>query len=170
MSDRELTDNEKKEIAEQIAVGAIKYSILKQVNGKDIIFDFDKSLSFEGDSGPYLQYSYARARSILRKAKEAGIKGNVKIKSAEKREVSELEKTLYRFPEVVERAGNEYSPHYIATYLIELASSFNAFYAKNKIVDEKDIFSLYKVALTEAFSIVVKNGLNLLGIQAPERM
>ncbi len=170
MSGRELTDNEKKEIAEQIAVGAIKYSILKQVNGKDIIFDFDKSLSFEGDSGPYLQYSYARAKSILRKAKDAKIKGNVKIKSGEKKEITELEKILYRFPEVVERAGSEYSPHYIATYLIELASSFNAFYAKNKIVDEKDALSPYKVALTEAFSIVVKNGLNLLGIQAPERM
>ena len=170
MTDREMTDSEKKKVAEEVAVGALKYSILRQVTGKDIIFDFDKSLSFEGDSGPYLQYSYARARSILRKAKEARIKGNMKMKSGEKKEMTELEKMLYRFPEVVERAGSEYSPHYIATYLIELASSFNAFYAKNKIVDEKDIFSPYKVALTESFSIVLKNGLNLLGIQAPERM
>ena len=77
---------------------------------------------------------------------------------------------LYRFPEVVERAGTEYSPHYIATYLIELSSSFNNFYGKGKIVDKEDIQSPYKVALTEAFSIVLKNGLNLLGIQAPERM
>lgn len=81
-----------------------------------------------------------------------------------------LEKLLYRFPEVVERAGEEYSPHYIATYLIELASSFNNFYGQGKIVDKMDINSPYKVALTEAFSIVLKNGLNLLGIQAPEKM
>ena len=78
MSDREMSDTDKKTTIEEIAVGAIKYSILKQVNGKDIIFDFDKSLSFEGDSGPYLQYSYARAKSILRKAKEEKVKSNVK--------------------------------------------------------------------------------------------
>lgn len=170
MSDREMNDKEKNQIAEQIAVGAIKYSILKQVNGKDIIFDFDKSISFEGDSGPYLQYSYARAKSILRKAKEEKVKSAVNLKSVQDKEISELEKTLYRFPEVVERAGNEYSPHYIATYLIEIASAFNNFYAKNKIVDKTDLNSPYKIALTEAFSIILKNGLNLLGIQAPEKM
>ena len=170
MSDREMRENEKTEVAEKIAVGALKYSILKQVNGKDIIFDFDKSISFEGDSGPYLQYSYARAKSILRKAKEEKIKKvDWKIALQEK-EISNLEKIIYRFPEVVERAGAEYSPHYIATYLIELASSFNSFYAQGKIVDKADVKSAYKVALTEAFSIVLKNGLDLLGIQAPEKM
>lgn len=167
MSDREMDKQEKDEIAEKIAVGAIKYSILKQVNGKDIVFDFDKSLSFEGDSGPYLQYSYARAKSILKKAEDEGIKEKFEKPEGE---TSELEKMLYRFPEVVERAGSEYSPHYIATYLIELASSFNGFYGKNKIVDKEDKNSPYRVALTDAFSTVLKNGLNLLGIKAPERM
>jgi len=174
MSDRGMNKKEKEEVAEKVAIGALKYSILKQVNGKDIIFDFDKSISFEGDSGPYLQYSYARAKSILRKAKEEKISSLFKFwsigKVSDKREITELEKILYRFPEVVERAGGEYSPHYIATYLIELASSFNNFYAKGKIVDKQDAGSAYKVALTEAFSIVLKNGLNLLGIQAPEKM
>ena len=168
MTEGEIPEKEKKGIAEKIAVGALKYSILKQVTGKDIIFDFDKSLSFEGDSGPYLQYSYARARSILRKAKEEGVKA--KILNLNPSEITELEKIIYRFPEVVERAGHEYSPHYIASYLIELSSSFNNFYAKGKIVDKKDKNSPFKVALTEAFSIVMKNGLNLLGIQALERM
>ena len=88
----------------------------------------------------------------------------------QEKEISNLEKIIYRFPEVVERAGAEYSPHYIATYLIELASSFNSFYAQGKIVDKADVKSAYKVALTEAFSIVLKNGLDLLGIQAPEKM
>ena len=168
--DREMPDSEKKNITEKVAVGALKYSILKQVNGKDIIFDFDKSISFEGDSGPYLQYSYARARSILRKASEENIKKVDWKKILHEKEENNLEKMLYRFPEVVERAGREYSPHYIATYLIELASTFNGFYAMGKIVDKADIKSSYKVALTEAFSIVLKNGLNLLGIQAPEKM
>ncbi len=174
MGEREMDQKEKEEVAEKVAVGALKYSILKQVNGKDIIFDFDKSISFEGDSGPYLQYSYARAKSILRKAKDESIKPKVdpgQIKSQfDGASITMLEKLLYRFPEVVERAGNEYSPHYIATYLIELASAFNNFYGKGKIVDKADTESSYKVALTEAFSIVLKNGLNLLGIQAPERM
>lgn len=171
---REFNEIEKDDIAEKVAIGAIRYSILHQANGKDIIFDFDKSLSFEGDSGPYLQYSYARAKSILRKAKEENIKPEVNEKQIKGRfggeEGNELEKILYRFPEIVERAGKEYSSHYIATYLIELASTFNGFYSKNKIVDREDLDSPYKTALTEAFSIVVKNGLNLLGIVAPERM
>jgi arginyl-tRNA synthetase len=110
----------------------------------------------------------------LRKAKEENIKPEVNEKQIKGRfggeEGNELEKILYRFPEIVERAGKEYSSHYIATYLIELASTFNGFYSKNKIVDREDLDSPYKTALTEAFSIVVKNGLNLLGIVAPERM
>jgi arginyl-tRNA synthetase len=174
MTNREMPEKEKKETEEQIAVGALKYSILKQVTGKDIIFDFDKSISFEGDSGPYLQYSYARAKSVLRKARNEKIKSKVeslKSKAEDKNAESILlEKILYRFPEVVERAGEEYSPHYIASYLIEISSAFNSFYGNNKIVDKADSNSSYKVALTEAFSIVLKNGLNLLGISAPERM
>jgi arginyl-tRNA synthetase len=85
-------------------------------------------------------------------------------------EPSSLEKMLYRFPEITERACKEYSPHYIASYLIELASAYNNFYGKQKIVDEKDAHSPYKVALTKAFSIVLQNGLTLLGIEAPEKM
>lgn len=172
VKDREMSPEEKDEVSSIVSVGALKYSILKQTAGKDIIFDFDKSLSFEGDSGPYLQYSYARARSILRKAEAEEIKttwtSSVEVK--DNLEITELEKMMYQFPEVVERAGDEYSPHYIATYLIELSSSFNTFYAKGKIVDKEDINSSYKVALTEAFTIIMKNGLNLLGISAPEKM
>jgi arginyl-tRNA synthetase len=175
MISREIPEKEKKETAEKVAVGSLKYSILKQVTGKDIIFDFDKSISFEGDSGPYLQYSYARAKSILRKAKNDGVVFLVrsfkvhKVESKET-EINLLEKLLYRFPEVVERAGDEYSPHYIASYLIEISSAFNNFYGNNKIVDKADMSSPYKVALTEAFSEVLKKGLSLLGISAPEKM
>jgi len=156
-----------KDTAEVVGVGAIKFNDLKRESSKDIIFNWDEILNLKGDSGPYLQYSYARARSILRKAKEERVRSNMKKIGGE---ISILEKILYRFPEVVERAGSEYSPHYIATYLIELASSFNNFYAQGKIVDKNDIDSPYKIALTEAFSIVLKNGLHLLGIQAPEKM
>ncbi len=163
-----------KATAEVVGVGAIKFNDLKRESSGDIIFNWDEILNLKGDSGPYLQYSYARAKSILRKAKEEKISSMFKFwssnKASDKREVTELEKMLYRFPEVVERAGEEYSPHFIATYLIELASSFNNFYGNGKIVDKTDSESPYKVVLTEAFSIVLKNGLKLLGISAPLKM
>jgi arginyl-tRNA synthetase len=165
--DKDMSDNEKEQITEKVAVGALKYSVLKQVTGKDIIFDFDKSISFEGDSGPYLQYSYARAKSILRKAKEEKVKANFKKLNSE---ITELEKSLYRFPEIVERAGKDYSPNYIATYLIQTASIFNSFYAEGKIVNKKDENSPYKIALTTAFSIIMENGLELLGTKVMEKM
>ncbi len=157
----------KEGIAEQIAVSALKYSILKQSIGSDIIFDFEKSISFEGDSGPYLQYSYARAQSVLRKAKEEKVKAAFK-KNPE--QVGRLEKMMRYFPEVVEKAGKEYEPHVITLYLTELAREFNNYYAHHKIVDSKDSMSSYSVALTKAFSLVMKNGLWLLGIQVPEKM
>ena len=166
MKDSELEN--KAEIAEQVAVGAIKYSILKQSAGKDIIFDYDKSLSFEGDSGPYLQYSLVRANAVLEKAKAENIKSDLS-KDGPWTEVIELEKLLYRFPEVVERANAEYEPHYVTTYLTELAGAFNSFYANTKIVEESES-APYKVALTEAFKTTIKNGLWLLGIKTPERM
>jgi arginyl-tRNA synthetase len=168
MKDRDFSSKEKAKIAEIISIGALKYSILKQSVDSDIIFDFDKSLSFEGDSGPYLQYACVRAKSILEKAKREGIK--IKIDFTKEEETEELAKILIRFGEIVERAGREYAPHYLATYLTQLASVFSTFYAKEIIVDKNNINSPFKVALTQAFYIVLKNGLNLLGIQVPDKM
>lgn len=165
MEGRNLEDKER--VAEQIAVGALKYSILKQSIGSDIIYDAEKSISFDGDSGPYLQYSYARAMSVLRKAKGEKIKASLRYAPLE---IGQLEKTMTYFPEVIEKAGKEYEPHHITLYLTELAREFNNYYAKEKIVDVADPLSPYKVALTQVFSIIMKNGLWLLGIQAPEKM
>lgn len=160
-------EGDKNKTAEQVAVGAIKYSILKSSAGKNIVFDKEKALALEGNTGPYLQYTYARAKSVLEKAKSEGIKGSTKKNDEE---VSEIEKLLYRFPEIVERAGEEYEPHYIATYLFELAQAFNSYYGNNKIADREDKNASYKVALTEAVAQIIKNGLWLLGIEAPERL
>ncbi len=164
---RDLSDKEKKEIIEKVAIGALKYSILKQSIGSDIVYDFEKSISFEGDSGPYLQYSYARAQSVLKKAKVEKVKPSFKNIPLE---IGLLEKLIYQFPEIIEKSGREYEPHFILLYLTELAREFNNYYAKNKIVDKNDEFSPYKVALTEAFSIIMKNGLYLLGISVLDRM
>ncbi|KKU77184.1 MAG: Arginine-tRNA ligase [Parcubacteria group bacterium GW2011_GWA2_47_64] len=172
IKDRELPTEEKQKIAEAVAVGAIKYSILRAGIGSDIIYDFEKSISFEGDSGPYLEYTYARVRSVLRKA---NVKEGLAFLSLRKAKPSlglsgglVAERLLYRFPEVVERAAKEFEPHYVATYLIELSAAFNNFYARNKIIGSEE--ENYRLALTRAVSIILKNGLYLLGIEAPERM
>lgn len=167
MEGRELTDDEKLVISEQVAIAALKYAILKQAPGRDIVFDFDQALSLEGDSGPYLQYTAVRANAVLSRAHEAGI-GMGTEHAPEK--PFELEKLLYRFPEVVARSGELLEPHHITNYLIEIAQSFNAFYAQEKIADPNDEFARYKVALTQATRIVLENGLNILGIKVPEKM
>ncbi|MFA6524214.1 MAG: arginine--tRNA ligase [Candidatus Paceibacterota bacterium] len=167
IQDRDFTDEEKEMVASWVGVSALKYSILKQSIGGDIIYDFEKSISFEGDSGPYLQYAYARAKSIIEKASGEEIVPSF-IDMPE--EISEVEKLIYRFPEIVQHSVEDYEPHYIANYLIELSRAYNTFYGNTKIIDKDDATSPYKVAITEAFSVIVKNGLNLLGIQAPERM
>ena len=154
----------KKVGAEEIAIGAIKYSILRQASGKDIIFDFEQSLSFEGDSGPYLQYAYARTCSLLRKAE-----GRTIDAASGTGEARPLHKYILRFPEVVARAQEEREPHYIATYLIELAREFSAFYGNTVVLDNADD-EPYKLALVLAVSNVLKRGLWLLGIPSPSKM
>ena len=148
---------------ESVAIGAIKYMILRQSIGHDIIFDFEKSVSTEGDSGVYLQYAHARASSLLEKA---GKKGDLQGESGE---VRQIERLLYRFPEIVEAAAKEYAPNHLVTYLTELASSFNNFYAHEPVISESPE-SGYRLAIVEAFKNVMKNGLQILGIPQPEKM
>ena len=167
LQDRDLPATDKHDIAEAVGVAAIKYSILRSKSGGDIIYDVEESVSVEGDSGPYLQYSQVRANSVLDKAKAENILPDF-VNAPE--EVTNLEKLLYRFPEVLHRSATTYEPHHIATYLIELARAFNGFYANSVIVDKTDPTSSYKIALTFAFSFVMKKGLHLLGISAPTKM
>ena len=167
IKDRGLLEKDKKGIIEKVAIGAIRYSILKQSIGSDIVYNFDKSISFEGDSGPYLQYAYTRANSVLEKAKKEGIKSSFKKIPSE---ISQLEKMISYFSEIVLKAGENYQPHYLVLYLTELAGTFNSYYAKNKIVDKKNELSPYRVALTNAFATVMKNGLWMLGIETLEKM
>lgn len=167
LKEREWDEELKSKVAQVVGVSALKYSILKQSTGGDIVYDFDKSISFEGDSGPYLQYSYVRANSVIEKSQKENISPDPHTDSSE---IFELEKLLYKFPEIVERSGAEYEPHYIANYLVEIARSFNSFYANTVIVSKEDPDSKYKIALTYAFSFVMKTGLHLLGIKTPSKM
>ncbi len=148
-----------------IAVAALKFCILRSMAGKNIDFDPDTSLSFEGDSGPYLQYSVVRANSILNK-----VESKVSSDLPENWNTTNLERVLERFPEVVAKAAGEYAPHYVVTYLLELASEFNSFYATGKILNDEDPTSPYRISLTRAFSQVMNSGLYLLGIQVPGKM
>lgn len=161
--DRDFTAKEKEIINNQIAIAGLKYTILRQSIGGDIIYDPSKALSFEGDSGPYLQYATVRAQAVVKKAQDKKVE---KLPDT----VSSFEKTLIRFPEVVERARLEYAPHYIVTYLTELSSSFNSYYANNQIIDEKDELSPYRILLTKVFVKIMTKGLWILGIKVPERM
>lgn len=167
IQDRDFTEDEKQIVSSQVGVGALKYSILKQASGGDIIYDFEKSISFEGDSGPYMQYSYARAQSLVEKAKKEGIEPSIENTPEE---ITHLEKMLYRFPKVVYRASSEFEPHYVANYLIELSRTYNSFYGNTQIINKEDKTSAYKVALTLAFAEVMQKGLYLLGIETPEKM
>jgi len=166
MALEDINEEQKKVISQVVGVGAIKFSILRHVIGKDIVYDENKSLSFEGDSGPYIQYTIARTLSILRKAEERGLEVDIKANTSG---VTEVERLLHRFPFVVERAEEEYAPHLVCTYLLEMASAFNSYYAKNPILKDNDEIP-YRLALTRAVSQVLKSGLYLLGITSPERM
>ena len=152
-------------LAQDVAIGAIKYSILHQSIGKDIIFNFETSLSFDGDSGPYLQYANARAHSLLEKAKIEGV-----LPDSSGDTIYPVERYIYQFPEIILRAMQELAPQLIATYLIELAGSFNHLYAEHVIVDSKDPSSPKKVAITKAVHTILMNGLSILGIPTPKVM
>ena len=169
IAERTMPELRKQKIADEVAVGAIKYSILRQAIGTDIVFDFEKSISFEGDSGPYLQYSYTRARSLLSRAAEEMPRA-LTAGLPEGWEASPLERLLARFPEIVENAARAHAPHTIVTYLTELASAFNSFYGEEKIVGSLHAHAPYKVVLTYAFATVMQNGLYILGIPVPEAM
>ncbi|MBI4088305.1 arginine--tRNA ligase [Candidatus Kaiserbacteria bacterium] len=157
--------DDKEKLAQEVAVAAIKFQILKGATGKDIIFDRKQALSVEGDSGPYLQYAHARANGVVEKAGSEGVPHS----PDEHAEPNDLVRLVHRFPEVVEYAVDELEPHLITNYLLALASAFNSWYAQVHILDGTPEAG-HKVAIVDAVRKTLKNGLWILGIPAPERM
>ncbi len=151
-------------IAEQVAIGAIKYMILHQAPGSDIVFDEEKSLSLEGDSGPYLQYALVRARSILERATN----NQQPTANSNPEELYFLERVILHFPEVATRAARELAPNLLVTYLTELAGEWNSFYAQERIIGGDH--EIQKLVIARAFAQTMTNGLTLLGIPVPEKM
>lgn len=160
-------DKDDLNLGREIAIAAIKYVTLKGSIKQDSVFDRDAALSFEGDSGPYLQYTHARICSVLEKAEREGVGSSTEVTPENP---YAIEKLIYQFPEVVMTALVERSPHKVTQYLTDLAGEFNSFYAQEQIADKSDQYAPYKVALSEAVRSTIKNGLWTLGIKAPEEM
>ncbi len=152
---------------EAIAIASLKFVILRAMAGKDINFDPDTSLSFEGDSGPYLQYAVVRAGSILSKAKDLGLTPSIDATSVP----TNVERLIARFPDIVARATVDWAPHHVVGYLLELAQAFNSWYGNTKIIDDADMAGTpHRLAVTLAVERTITNGLWLLGISVPEKM
>jgi len=149
-------------IAEKTAIAAVKYSMLKVTASSDISFDIEKSISFDGDSGPYLQYTYARCKSVLRKSKSIGLNDGGHFREKKERELARL---IGFFPEIVAEAAQHFTPNTLCTYLFGLAQAFNLLYAKHEIL-KNDL----RLTLTAATGQILKNGLYLLGIEVLEQM
>jgi arginyl-tRNA synthetase len=161
----DIKEKELEERALRICISAIKYSMLKQDAHKTIIFSKEEALEFEGNTGPYLLYSYARANSIIKKV----IKKQKKMEIVDLKEQEiKLIKELGDFPQIVRKAYEQLAPNLIANYAFDLSQSFNEFYHSCPVLGNKE--ESFRLKLVESFRIVLKSSLNLLGIQEINEM
>ncbi|WP_315380372.1 arginine--tRNA ligase [Hoylesella loescheii] len=169
----DMTENERNEIARIVGMGALKYFILKVDARKNMLFNPEESIDFNGNTGPFIQYTYARIRSIMRKAEAEGIVLPTVLPDTlplNEKEVQLIQK-LNSFETVVEQAGKDYSPSGIANYCYELTKDFNQFYHDYSILNaESGEAKTLRLALARNVAKTIKNGMQLLGIEVPERM
>lgn len=156
----------KEEIARQVGTGAVIFAALSNSKIKDIAFSYDKILNFDGETGPYVQYTAARIKSVLRKAGKSGAYTINEINEDEYALIS----ALAAFPETVAAAADKLEPFFITRYAIELSSLYNKFYFEHKILGSEENAKNFRIALSEATLTVLTNALTLLGIKTPERM
>ena len=159
---------DRREIARVVGLGAIKYADLLPNRQSDYVFSWDKMLSFQGNTAPYLQYSYVRIRSIFRKGGTPA-KASTAVKLAEPAELA-LAKKLFQFGEVVPQVLDDYRPNQLANYLYELASLFHSFFEACPVLKADAATRESRLLLCEIAARVLRQGLALLGIEAPERM
>jgi len=162
------SEEEKSELYHTIGMGALKYFLLKVDPKKRLLFDPNESVDFQGHTGPFIQYTHARIRSVLSRAEIANVRTEIKSLDAEERD---LILTLSQFPETISQAAAGYSPAVIANYVYELAKAFNKFYHEKSILQAEDeITKQFRLQLSVASAKVIKKSMNLLGIEVPERM
>lgn len=166
--DKNLTATEKEEMIKAVAIGAIKFNDLATDPKKDVIFDWDQIMSLDGDSGPYLQYTYARGISVLNKTKIKEQKNIDQIRGEINNDEMALIKEFYRFEEKIIESAERFSPAVIAEYLLSVARKYNEFYAKNRIIGEKK--ETFRIFLTKTTTSILETGLYLLGIKTIEKM
>ncbi len=168
----DYSDTEKKELYKVIGMGALKYYILKVDPKKRILFNPEESVDFQGNTGPFIQYTYARIQSIVRKANDTGIVlGAINTTIALHEKEKELLKQLQLFPETIQLAAANYSPAIIANYTYDLVKEFNSFYQNVPILPETDEQKkVFRIQLAKKVGEVIASAFKLLGIQVPERM
>ena len=165
----DITEEEQNEIARKVGLGALKYFILKVDPRKNMLFNPEESIDFNGNTGPFIQYTYARIRSVLRKASEQEQAKTGKI-SLEEKEI-ELIQRITEFPNVIKQAGEEFSPAVICNYAYTLAQAFNSFYHDYSILNEPDEAKrAFRVQLSAVIARTIAKAMQLLGIEVPERM
>ena len=165
MKDRKLKN--KKKVIGAVSFGAMKFTMLNQDSNREIIFDSEKALSFDGETGPYTQYTYARICSILKKVK---VGNKIKFSLLNSDEEKRIIKLLNEYPLVVEKAAMTYKPNLISRNLLDLCQAFNEYYHKYKVLDEDEALRKARVLLIYCVKVVIGSGLGLLGIEAIEEM
>ena len=162
------------ETAKQVGIGAVIFQELSNNRIKDYVFSWDKVLDFNGETGPYVQYTYARAASLMRRADAGALAkadaADIDVTYIRSDAAYELVKLLEAFPAVVVEAAEKYEPSVVTRHIVDIAQSFNRFYHDEHIIVENIEEQAAKLALAKAAKNTIKNGLGLLGIQCPERM
>jgi arginyl-tRNA synthetase len=164
----DLPDSQKDQIAHEVGIGSLKFSMISRDNNRVIVFDIEESLSFDGHAAPYIQYAHARACRILEKVDEVPV-GELTFADLTTEEI-DLIQQIAIFPSEIQRAANEYKPLYIASYVYELAKRFNDFYRACPVLQAEEPQRSARIALVDATRQVLANGLAAIGIQAPEVM
>ena len=189
LKERDFSEEEREEVAEMVAIGAIKFTMLHTQAKNDIAFDLEKAVKLEGDSGPYIQYAYARICSILRKCGSHVIPACPESQNHDTTEILKqvqddsslfqsfnqtdwsLMKNIQHFPYFVSRCAEDMSPHHLTHYLLKLVAEFSGWYAKNSVLNaESEELKQARIMLLKSLQTTIKNGLYLLGIKAPEKM
>ena len=166
----DMTDEERSEIARIVGLGALKYFILKVDARKNMLFNPEESIDFNGNTGPFIQYTYARIRSIMRKAAELNVEGGEVSAELSQKEIDLIQK-MSDYAGAVEQAGKDYSPSGIANYCYELTKEFNQFYHDYSILKEEDAQKrAVRLRIAANVAKIISNGMALLGIEVPERM
>lgn len=164
-----IQSDDPKDLGEMMGIGALAYGILSQNRKMDMVFDWDKMLSFDGNSAPYLQYTHARARSVLRKAEVDGMAKPTQMPELTSHE-RKLMGMLLQYPAVLEAARSEHLPHKLANYLYELCQQFNAFYNADSILQSSEPSRTLRLFLCRFTADTLKSGASLLTIRVPDRM